>query len=290
MTAIHETKLHGTESFHYALYGGRLPEWLPGFPMHWHDEMEIIHITKGSMIVGIQNEEILIHEGDTVLIQPQRIHSIKQNGDQKAHYFNILFRLGLLAGEDDICLSRYLAPIQTGECTIPRYLRGDDTLNITISPYLRQLRDIAYNHLEEQELMIKSLLLAVLHFIHASAQPENPKEQYTRNLSERLKKALDHIHHHYNEEITVETAASLCNFSASHFSRMFRQLTGVSFNQYLISYRLETAEKMLKQGQSGISEVAFACGFNNLSYFSRSFKLKYGVSPHQFKKNLSQSG
>lgn len=285
MTALHETKLHGKRTFPFVVYGGRLPEWLPGYPLHWHDEMEIIHITQGTMIIGIQNEEILLSEGDTALIQPQTVHSIKQDGENTAHYFNILFRLSLLSDKHDLCGEKYFLPVESGKVIIPCCLKKDDPLNITITPFVRKLKDIFLSGVDGQELLIKSYLFAIFHFISTTAQPQNTRQQQTRILFDRLKKALDLIHNHYCEEITVEKAAALCNFSASYFSKMFRELMGISFNKYLVNYRLEEAAKMLSGKDTVISETAYDCGFNNLSYFTRAFKDKFGVTPHEYRKN-----
>lgn len=286
MPAIHETKIHGKKSFPYAVYGGRLPDWLKGYPLHWHDEMEIIHMLKGTMIVSIQNEDYILNAGDTALIQPQFIHSIRQDGDKKADYFNILFRLSLLSDKNDLCAEKYIFPVESGATIIPKHLQKEDTLNITISPFIRRLGDIELSGQDGQELLIKAYLYAVMHFICTCAKPESIEEQQLRIMFEKIKKALDHVHNNYSEEISVEKAASLCNFSASHFSKMFRRLFGISFNKYLINYRLEQAAKMLSKENTGVSETAFACGFNNLSYFTRAFKEKYGATPKQLQNKL----
>ena len=288
MSAIHETKVHGRKNFPYIIYGGKLPEWLSGFPLHWHDEMEIIYVLSGSMIVGIQSEEFRLSAGETALVQPQFIHSIKQDGENSAVYFNILFRLSML-DSGDICTDKYLYPIYKGERVIPKYLKKDDTLSISISPYIKRLAEIAKSKVEDHELLIKSYLLVIMHYLCGSAQPESSDHQHTRELYDKLKKALDHIRSNYSEEISVGMAAALCNFSASHFSKMFRQLTGISFTKYLINYRLESAAKKLRDDSAVISDTAFSCGFNNLSYFTRAFKEQYGMTPHEFKRNHTSS-
>lgn len=284
MSAIHETKQHGRHGFPYTVYEVKLPEWIPGFPLHWHDEMEIIYVKKGSMIVGIQNEDVVLHEGDIALIQPQLIHCIKQYENNSSHYYNVLFRMSLLYGEDDLCRDKYLYPIYTGESVIPKYLKKGDTLNIAISPLIRLLADINSDGNDGHEMIIKSYLYAIVYYLNTSVQQESSKDQQTRSLYDKLKKSLYYIRNHYSEEISVEKAASLSNFSASHFAKMFRQLTGTSFNKYLVNYRLEIAAKKLTIDNAGISETAFACGFNNLSYFTRAFKEKYGITPHSYKK------
>ena len=67
---------------------------------------------------------------------------------------------------------------------------------------------------------------------------------------------------------------------------MFRQLTGSSFTQYLKNYRLEMAAKLISEGKVRISDAAVSCGFNNLSYFTRSFVEKYGMTPREFRSSI----
>lgn len=78
--------------------------------------------------------------------------------------------------------------------------------------------------------------------------------------------------------------ASICNYSKSYFSKMFKQLTGDSFAQYLKNYRLEVAADRIRSEKKKISEIAMGCGFTNLSYFSRAFYEKYRSTPSDFRK------
>ncbi len=284
MLAIHENKQHGKLTFPYTVYGGRLPEWLSEFPLHWHDEMEIIYVTEGSMIVSIQNEEITLSDGDMAFIQPQFVHSIRQHNDNTAKYFNILFRFSLLeTNEHGICYEKYFLPIYNSRLMIPKYIGRNDPINERISPFVRQLTDMRRSSEEGIELIIKSCLYGIMHYICLESKPKSAQEDYIENLYTRLKRSLELVENRYDENLTVEEAARVCNFSASHFSKMFRQLTGTSFTQYLKNYRLEVASKKLRKKSMTVSRAAMECGFNNLSYFTRAFRNKYGVAPYEFK-------
>ena len=104
MSAYQETKVHGTHDFPFAVYRGLVPEWLSDFPLHWHEEMEIIYVEKGSVSISIRNTEYLVRGGEFVLIHPQTIHSIRQHEDDRGFYHNILFRFSMLeSGADDLC-------------------------------------------------------------------------------------------------------------------------------------------------------------------------------------------
>ena len=106
-------------------------------------------------------------------------------------------------------------------------------------------------------------------------------------IFEKLKHSLRYIEEHYADSIDVDAMAAVSNYSVSHFSKLFKQLTGVSFTQYLKNYRLEAAANRLIHENTKISEIALSCGFSNLSYFSRAFYQKYNMTPSEFRKNNS---
>ena len=96
-----------------------------------------------------------------------------------------------------------------------------------------------------------------------------------------------HIKNSYSNNLSVKDAASICGFSESHFMKLFKDLTGMSFTAYLINYRLEIAAKQLKETSLNIIDISTNCGFNNHSYFTRAFKKKYCVSPIKYKTALT---
>ena len=86
-------------------------------------------------------------------------------------------------------------------------------------------------------------------------------------------------------EITLSEVAGLNAVSAEHLSRIFKKELGVGFNEYINNVRLQKAEFMLRnEAGKSVSEIAFACGFNDSNYFSFRFKRAYGFSPVSLRK------
>ena len=137
---------------------------------------------------------------------------------------------------------------------------------------------------EGSELLVKSHLFAIMHHLSSCSSPTSSAQHAIQSTYDKLKQALTHIQSHYMEEISVEQAAALCGFSASHFMKLFRQLTGSSFTQYLKQFRLEQAAGQLLRTDEKISAVAHGTGFQNLSYFTRAFAKQYGCSPAAYRK------
>ena len=91
--------------------------------------------------------------------------------------------------------------------------------------------------------------------------------------------AVHYIEGHLAEKICGEDMARLCSMSPYRFSREFKEAFGISFREYLVRLRLKESARLLENPQARVAQVAYAVGFNDMSYFSRMFKRYFGVSP-----------
>ena len=96
---------------------------------------------------------------------------------------------------------------------------------------------------------------------------------------------LSYMEEHYNENISLEYASEQMNFSPSHFSRVFKKLTGVGFVTYLNMIRVEHAAEQLRSTTNKITDIGLACGFNNTRTFNRVFKEITGYTPTEFSRD-----
>ena len=86
------------------------------------------------------------------------------------------------------------------------------------------------------------------------------------------------------EKITIADMAEVIGFSASHFMKYFKQNMGQSFIDYLNDYRLTMASRMLVASEASVLSIAQEVGIDNMSYFNRVFKRKFGMTPRDFRK------
>jgi transcriptional regulator GlxA family with amidase domain len=107
--------------------------------------------------------------------------------------------------------------------------------------------------------------------------------------SRRVKKVQEYINSHYTEEIRLHQMADLAGMTPVAFSRFFKLRTGKSLSDFIIDIRLGYAARQLVDSTHSISEICFACGFNNLSNFNRIFKKKKGCSPKEFRDNYRKT-
>ena len=97
-------------------------------------------------------------------------------------------------------------------------------------------------------------------------------------------RAIAHIQGHLTEKLSVEEIATSAGYSASYFSHMFAEETGMSPYQFVVKCRVEKAQQLLKTTRLTVQEIAFQCGFNSAANFCYTFRRMCGCSPHEYRK------
>jgi AraC-like DNA-binding protein len=119
-------------------------------------------------------------------------------------------------------------------------------------------------------------------FREAPESPASARRRYSdrkfRWYAERIHAARERLDARFEENHTASDLARAAGMSMFHFTRVFAELIGRPPHRYLNEVRLRAAAGMLREGRS-VTDACFACGYNNLSHFSRSFASRYGVPP-----------
>lgn len=236
---------------------------------HYHSAFEIYYLKDGLCHYFIGNTSFEVVSGDIVLIPEGTIHRTQYTNKpctrllinfskdfvspeifEKAKGIGYLYRNERTEGRVD----EVFALIEE------EYKRGDELAPLSLKCYTEEL-----------------LLL----LIRNTAQSNVRKEEYGL-----VETAVKFIQDNFMNSVKLtEVAERLC-VSEEHLSRIFKKKTGFGFNEYLTTIRLQKAEYMLKNepGRS-VSDIAYACGFNDSNYFSYKFKKEYGISPNRARKN-----
>ena len=125
--------------------------------------------------------------------------------------------------------------------------------------------------------------LALLRFLsiligqHGTSLPADTTD------TRRLKTVLQLIEAEYATPLRIEDAAEACGCSQSHFMRWFKKMTGQGFTAYLNDHRLNLAAELLRITDATVLDIAGRVGFDNLSYFNRLFKRRYGMTPREYR-------
>jgi len=106
--------------------------------------------------------------------------------------------------------------------------------------------------------------------------------------NDRINIVFNFVKTNFKEEIKLQEIADLVSMTVPSFCRYFKKITNKTFTQFVNEYRLVHASKLLAEQPLSITEVCFESGFNNFSYFNKSFKKFVGQSPSQYRNELKQ--
>lgn len=278
-----EVKTHGTTNIPYAVYHGIIPDYLPSYPLHYHDELEIIYCISGSGCILIGGESYVITSKDSIIILPDQVHSI-ESITEPFEYFNILFKFSMIESEreDNFIYQQYMVPFAKGSVSVPYIIKRDSHLYEQLSPHILPLIDEGK---EISILLIKSHLYAIIDILNSIAVPIDKKSNSNYKTNEFLRQAVQYINDYYSEKVKISEVSAFCGYSSSHFMKLFKDLTGISFSQYLVRFRLEKAARLLRSTDKSIINIATLCGFFNASYFTRAFIKQYQSTPSEYRSS-----
>ena len=157
---------------------------------------------------------------------------------------------------------------------------GEKTKN-EVGPRLKALPSLS--HFEQFLELLSIFHVLMLAEDKELLHPEPVKNQYTRKEQDRLRAIYEHIDQHYQQRIDMEEVAQLSNLSKAAFCRYFKKMTRLTFTEFVNHYRIDKAKKLLLLDRN-VTETCYACGFESLSYFNRTFKKVTGKNPLAFKK------
>lgn len=250
------------------------------YPDHWHTPLEIIMPVENYYDISTKQEMITVQEGDLLLINSGVVHGMPS----AIHGERFILQV-------DISLLHNVVDIESTLSTIPQALLLTSKTAPFIHEKLRELMlEICQEYFSDTILTsasIYSKLLEMLVLIGREYAGKRSSFDITSGKSkehtEKLMAVCSYIHDHCTEDLCLDDAASLAGFSKYHFSRLFKNFTGVSFYKYLNKKRIEHAEKLLVDPSLSITEVALQSGFSSLSAFIRMFKLIKDCTPTEFR-------
>lgn len=270
-----------TDSSFHIMLNPRLSDF---YFWHFHPEFELIYIegTDGKRHVG---EHISKFKGSDLVFIGSNIPHLNFDYGVKTDYEKTVLHIQPQFLNEAFTLIPELHTIQDffekskhgiaiyGETKI---VAGKMLKNLHALPNFEQLLEV----LRIFQILGNSTEIELLH-------DEPVKNQYNQKSQIRLKLLYRYIDENYNRKIEIEEVADLCNMTKAAFCRYFKQITHLTFIEFLNHYRINEAKRLLLLDRN-VSETCYACGFESLSYFNRIFKKITNKNPLAFKKQFSQ--
>ena len=233
---------------------------------HLHQAFEIYFLLDGQCNYLVGNRSFKVVPGDIVLIPSGMVHNTIYNGKPRSR---VVINCSLDYVPKSIMEQLKDTVLYRNSDAIIEFEEIFDMIEKEQSIHDEYASDLL-------RCLTRTLLLKML---------RHPNEYVIKKEENSLvNKALTYLHENYMNDVKLSSVAKMFSVSSEHLSRVFKKETGTGFNEYLTSFRLQKAEFILRScPNKPISEIAYACGFNDGNYFSYKFKEIYGVSPIKMK-------
>ena len=279
---LKENKPHGTKDDPFSTYhienAGRSFQ----IPVHWHDEFEIIYVRSGFLTVSISGESYIGKTGEAFVVSPGNLHLMgSQSGT--VDYYTFLFPLKYISFcTDDMLDEKLLEPLNSGHLMIcPR-------VKDTAKELCEQLIEIYEAKKDESESKITTQVrtkIILLQFILEMWKKGFVIENDTSGRNTVEKEMVSYIQQNFTGKISLREFGEQFHLSEKYISRYFKEHFHITLSQYVTYLRLEHAKQLLQDTDIPVTDVAMQSGYQNVSYFIRSFQKAYAVSPLKYRKN-----
>lgn len=256
------------------------------FPLHFHEEIELNFI-KGAAnarrVVGDHIEEI--DDLELVLVGPNLQHAWFTHKCKGSEILEVTIQFHKDLFDDKFLRRNQLSFIRS---MLEKSSRGILFSREATEAIMPRILDLNKKHGFDSVLE----LMSILHDLSTSRNSRLLSDA-SFNLvelsynSRRVEKAFEYLNQNFDKQVTLAEVARLAGMTEVSFSRFFKNRSGKTFIDSLNDIRLGHASRMLIDTTHSISEIAYSCGFNNISNFNRIFKKKKNCTPKEFKEGYS---
>ena len=285
---LHEIQ-HGPPGFPLGVYVNRISADAPTgtrfIYTHYHHHLEFIWVRSGAFRFDLESEGNVVEEGDVLIVGSDRIHGGSSLEGIACDVLSVVFDVRMLYGDTmpDRSATQFLASLTEQRYTLPTRLPASSELGAKLRSHLSRLAEVHVDPEPGAELMIKALLLQCFYELAragAYVRARGDEQQRSDRHAERVREILLYIDAHLAEKLPVAHLAARLHLSPAHFHALFRKYTGQSPVEYINSLRLARSHALLSSSESiTTQEAAHRVGFENVSYFIKCFKRRYGVTP-----------
>lgn len=266
--------------------------------LHRHTYVQINYVYKGSGYHTVNDKKSRIFKGDIFIIPPYVPHAIVADKDNRLEIFEFEFCADfVLPSFDDTDKAEsyldfaYLEPFMVAEEKMKPRFNLDDRLQNEAERILWE----AYEEYEQKnagyKLVSKALLLKLLVLVGRAFSNEirgTETECILNKYKSSVLSSAEYINQNYSSSLSLDSLSASAGYSKSHFSYLFKAVTGKTYVEYLNEVRVSQAKRLLSETSKSILEISNEAGYNSLANFNKHFKQITGLTPSQYRKNNSK--
>ncbi|MCF7848155.1 MAG: AraC family transcriptional regulator [Kiritimatiellales bacterium] len=271
---------------------------------HRHEFFEMLFVVRGSLLNRLKTEEIVLKAGDLLITKPYVQHLLESRQQKRPAVAYCCSFMPQVVDSSIHSLEELKASNSPNKYFFKPFLSlADDGVSAVLLPIpparRKQVVEI-FQRLQKGEgirsdshfARIRCDFLNLLACMADGYEQDHSVAQQvgkvftipTSRYSEGLHKALNYMHDHIEQPLTLQEMAAMSGVSVSYFCMLFKHATGTTFLNYLTGLRIEQACVLLRDTCDNITDVCYKVGFSDYSHFSRQFKKTTGTTPSEYRK------
>lgn len=248
---------------------------------HYHSTYEIYFLLAGQRTYFIKDRTYFISPGDLVFINKLEVHKTSDIGEPGHERIVINFSERFIGAEHP-----YFDPALLGAFQHPSHVFS---LKLQEQIFVQTLMNKLSQELKERptgyETYVKLLLAELLLYASRMAErKEAPAAPHASPLHRKISEIVRYINDHFHETMTLPSISERFYMSPYYLSRAFKEVTGFTFVEYVNTTRIKEAQRLLKETELKIIEIAEKVGFDNIAHFGRMFKKLTRLTPLEYRK------
>jgi len=253
---------------------------------HWHQEFEILVVTKGEAQFYIDDRTLHVEEGGIIIIPSDHLHSMIAPKDMPLDFFALVFHCDLIRSYiSDTIQKQYIDVLSSGKISFPEYILPKEDWEKQLHTRLHQIQALFTAKQVGYELLIKAYLYEIWYLLYIHSTNRQPKDEHlTEHKINQTKSIILWIEAHYTEHITLAHLSETFHISEGQLCRLFKSMTKMSIMEYINYYRISQSISSLCSTDKQISEIALDTGFHNISYYNKVFKSYMHTTPKAYRK------
>ena len=279
-----EEKQHGRFDFPIEFYHVDQNHPRYDMPYHWHTECEIIRILEGEFLITIGEEKVLARKDDIIFIHDGVLHGGTPNN---CVYQCIVFDMKLLLKQNHACTKMLQDIIHQNKLVNTKMPSNIESLKLNCRLLFESLKE---KHTGYEFITQGRLYIFLGHILENKLYTINSRiSKKTQQKMTNFKKVLEMIEENYSQTITLDDLSKIAGMTPKYFCRFFQEMSNKTPIEYLNLYRIESACEQLMSTDLPITDIAINCGFNDVSYFIKTFKKHKGITPKKYLKKLASN-
>ena len=247
------------------------------YPMHWHNNIEIILVLSGEIKARVNNVEHIVYPGEILFVNSSELHETESNNKNEIEAITILLSYEFM--------KKYYPEIDS------YYFDLDEREDVS-----KEIKTLMIKCAEEYkkkgelyELKVSMLLMELFKILIENCKIKREKKNVViqeEKSIENVKKAIAFMEDNYELNLCLNDIAYEIGMAPTYFERFFKKNTGETFYSYLNKIRLYYSYKELINTEYSITEIALNNGFANVKSFIEVFKKEYNMTPGKYRSNL----